>query len=81
MSEDEFYQWLGNYIQSLRREKKKTQQELCQMVSLSRSSLSNIETGRHRLSFFDLYQLMQVLDEPMAKLIDSLLAMNRQESL
>lgn len=81
MREDEFYRWLGRYIKELRKEKNRTQHEICHAFRLSRSSLSNIETGRHRLSSFDLYELLCVLDEPFENLIDSFLDLHRQSKL
>ena len=81
MLEDEFYRWLGRYIKNLRNDRRKTQIEICHAFSLSRSSLSNIETGRHRLSTFALYELLCVLDEPFEHAIDSMLAIHRQKKL
>jgi transcriptional regulator with XRE-family HTH domain len=63
MKEDDFYKYLGKYIKGLRKKKKMTQTELCLKFGLSRSSLSNVETGRHRLSIYDLYRLLRILNE------------------
>lgn len=78
MNEEEFYQWLGGYIKSLRRVNGKTQMEVCKTFRLSRPTLSNIESGRHRISTYDLYQLLGVLDEPAEHVIDSFLTLHRQ---
>ncbi|MFC6331002.1 helix-turn-helix transcriptional regulator [Paenibacillus septentrionalis] len=81
MHEDEFYRWLGRYIKELRKKKNRTQQDICYVFRLSRSSLSNIETGRHRLSIFALYELLCVLDEPFEKVIDSMVVHHRHSKL
>lgn len=81
MSEEEFYRWLGRYIKELRKKKNRTQHEICHAFRLSRSSLSNIETGRHRLSIFALYELLCLLDEPFENMIDSMLVLRRQSKL
>ncbi|WP_123040515.1 helix-turn-helix domain-containing protein [Cohnella candidum] len=64
INEEEFYIWLGQYLKGLRMSKKWTQSQLCSRYHLSRSSLSNIELGRHHLSAFALYKLLRILDEP-----------------
>ncbi|MEC0107377.1 helix-turn-helix transcriptional regulator [Paenibacillus taichungensis] len=76
MSEEEFYKWLGERLRDLRKLKKQTQEELCQDYHLARSSLANIERGRHVISAYNLYLLLQVLDAPL----ESLLKINLQNS-
>lgn len=79
MDEEEFYQWLGVYLKGMRKKKKRTQDSICQTFKLSRSSLSNIETGRHRLSIYTLYELLCILNEPIEDVFDSMLT-HRQSS-
>ncbi|WP_338539537.1 helix-turn-helix domain-containing protein [Paenibacillus tundrae] len=69
MSEEEFYKWLGERLRDLRKLKKQTQEELCQNYHLARSSLANIERGRHVISAYNLYLLLQVLDAPLESLL------------
>ncbi|NUU75231.1 MULTISPECIES: helix-turn-helix domain-containing protein [Paenibacillus] len=69
MSEEEFYKWLGEQLRDLRKLKKQTQEELCQNYHLARSSLANIERGRHVISAYNLYLLLQVLDAPLESLL------------
>ncbi|KGP77732.1 MULTISPECIES: helix-turn-helix domain-containing protein [Paenibacillus] len=71
MSEEEFYKWLGEQLRDLRKLKMKTQEELCQNYHLARSSLANIEQGRHMISAYNLYLLLQLLDVPLELLFDS----------
>ncbi|MBB3113465.1 transcriptional regulator with XRE-family HTH domain [Paenibacillus phyllosphaerae] len=80
MREDEFYMWLGKYIKEVRMRSGKTQHEICLAYRLSRSSLSNIETGRHRLSIYSFYELLCILDEPFENVIDSMLTFHRQKN-
>jgi transcriptional regulator with XRE-family HTH domain len=75
MSEEEFYKWLGEYLRDLRKLKKQTQEEICKSYHLARSSLANIERGRHVISAYNLYLLLQILDVPL----ESLLGNNYQE--
>lgn len=81
MTEDEFYRWLGLYLKGLRKSSRLTQSEICHTFHLSRSSLSNIETGRHHLSAFALYDLLTVLDETFENVINSMLTLHREHKL
>lgn len=81
MSEDEFYRWLGQYLKGLRKSCRLTQSEICNNFHLSRSSLSNIETGRHHLSVYTLYELLTVLDESFENLLESMLSQHREQKL
>lgn len=69
MSEEEFYKWLGQCLRDLRKLKKQTQEEICQSYPLARSSLANIERGRHVISAYNLYLLLHVLDVPLETLM------------
>ncbi|MGM1044516.1 MAG: helix-turn-helix domain-containing protein [Bacillota bacterium] len=73
MSEEEFYKWLGQYLRDLRKLKKKTQEEICQSYPLARSSLANIERGRHVISVYNLYLLLHVLDVPLESLMKNII--------
>ncbi|GAA0852735.1 hypothetical protein GCM10008915_71570 [Bifidobacterium pullorum subsp. gallinarum] len=81
MSEDEFYRWLGQYLKGLRKSCRLTQSEICNNFHLSRSSLSNIETGRHHLSVYMLYELLTILDESFENLFESMLSIHREKKL
>ncbi|MGE6663907.1 helix-turn-helix domain-containing protein [Paenibacillus xylanexedens] len=72
MSEEEFYKWLGECLRGLRKSKKKTQEEICQSYPLARSSLANIERGRHMISAYNLYLILDVLDVPLEKVFNDL---------
>lgn len=73
MSEEEFYKWLGLCLRDLRKLKKKTQEEICQNHPLARSSLANIERGRHVISAYNLYLLLCVLDVPLESLMRNII--------
>lgn len=81
MSEDEFYRWLGQYLKGLRKSCHLTQSDICNNFHLSRASLSNIETGRHRLSVYTLYELLIILDESFESLLESILSIHREKKL
>ncbi|MCY9589846.1 XRE family transcriptional regulator [Paenibacillus chitinolyticus] len=72
MEEEEFYQWLGQYVKNIRKQRNKTQVEISSIFRLSRSSLANIETGRHRISCYTLYELLCALDHPFNDVLDSI---------
>lgn len=54
---DTFYRLLAEQIKFERIKKKVSQQDLADHLDLSRTSIINIETGRHRPS---LYQVLQI---------------------
>ena len=54
---DTFYTSLAEHIKIERIKKKVNQQDLADHLSLSRTSMINIETGRHRPS---IYQILQI---------------------
>ncbi|KOY16704.1 helix-turn-helix domain-containing protein [Paenibacillus xylanivorans] len=80
MSEEEFYKWLGICLRDLRKSKKQTQEEVCQIYPLARSSLANIERGRHMISAYNLYLLLHVLDIPLEALFSKLSYEGRNNS-
>jgi len=63
MNKNNFYRCLGSKLKELREDKNISQNEVCEKFRLSRSSLANIEAGRHRLSIYTLYQLLCILKE------------------
>lgn len=80
MSEREFYKWLGECLRDLRKSRKQTQEEICQSYPLARSSLANIERGRHMISAYNLYLLLQVLDIPLESFFNNLSYEGRTKS-
>lgn len=72
MSEEQFYKWLGECLRDLRKSKKQTQEEICHSYPLARSSLANIERGRHMISAYNLYLLLHILEIPLESLFNNL---------
>lgn len=70
MSEEEFYKWLGQCLRDLRKLNKQTQEEVCLRYPLARSSLANIERGRHVVSAYNLYLLLNILDVPFDSYVE-----------
>lgn len=63
MDKTEFYRCLGSKLKEIRENKNISQNEVCGKFRLSRSSLANIEAGRHRVSVYTLYQLLCILNQ------------------
>lgn len=62
---------IGNKIKSLRTEINLSQEVLSKHLNLSRSSISNIELGRHQIPLFLLYELSQLFNIDINELIPS----------
>lgn len=73
MTEEEFYKWLGQCLRDLRKLKNQTQAEICQTHPLARSSLANIERGRHVISAYNLYLLLHIMDVPLESVMEYIL--------
>jgi len=60
--ENEFYSQFGRRVKSHRSRKHLTQQELSTRLSLSRSSIANIELGRQKILLHQLFDLAEALN-------------------
>ena len=67
--EDKFYIDLGHNISSLRKRKRINQDEIGDLLKLSRPSIVNIEKGRQKLSIYMLVQLSKYFDVDLRELI------------
>jgi transcriptional regulator with XRE-family HTH domain len=70
--DQEFYEEVGRRIRDARKEKKLTQDALASRVSLTRTSITNIEKGRQKFllhKFFDIANVLQI--EPNVLLPDN----------
>jgi len=61
---------LGQNIKFYRKAKKLSQNELAELVNLSREHLACIETGKEYTSLKKLFLIADVLEVPMRNLID-----------
>jgi transcriptional regulator with XRE-family HTH domain len=61
INESELYKRLGAQLRERRQLQGMSQIQLAKAVGLLRTSITNIEAGRHRLPIHVLYQLCQVL--------------------
>ncbi|HJQ24668.1 MAG TPA: helix-turn-helix transcriptional regulator [Blastocatellia bacterium] len=64
-----FYANLGKRIRNRRQQAKITQDELAQRLSVTRTSVTNIESGRQRILVHSLYDIAQALGVPPASLL------------
>jgi transcriptional regulator with XRE-family HTH domain len=60
--QDPLYTMFGSRVRALREEKKFTQEELARRVDLSRTSITNIERGRHRVLLHQIVEIAEALD-------------------
>ena len=70
-SESNFYAVLGERIRIARKGKNLDQSSLAQAVSLTRTSIINIEKGRQRPSIYQLWMMAQILEVPITDLFPS----------
>lgn len=66
---DTLYKIIGNKIKSLREDLKISQHELSQRLDISRSSISNIEVGRHQVPLHLLYEISNVFQTDIKSLL------------
>lgn len=66
---DKFWKELGENIFTYRKDMNLLQIDLSKKIGLSRTSISNIEVGRHRIDVFTLYQIAKILKTSVQNLI------------
>lgn len=59
--QDEFYRELGQRISNERSDRKFSQEQLAEHLKLTRTSVANLERGRHRPSIYQLIQIATFL--------------------
>jgi len=67
--EDSLYKEIGERLRLARKEKGLTQDQVAAAISLERTSVTNIESGRQRLPLHTLYQYCGLLGVPVAALL------------
>ena len=65
------YEHVGKNIKKIRRKRKIGQEELANIISLSRSSISNIEIGKHQASIYTIYEIAIALDCELTEILPS----------
>lgn len=63
------YEIIGERIKTKRKEKDLNQEDLSNYLNLNRSSVSNMENGRHQIPLFVLYELSKLLEIDIHDLI------------
>ncbi len=71
MRQEDLYQAVGQGIRRIREERRLTQAELAELVSLSRTSITNIEQGRQKLLLHTLYDIAAALTVKPSDLLPS----------
>jgi DNA-binding XRE family transcriptional regulator len=72
MNEPDLYLLLGLNIKEWRQYRRMSQAQLAERVGLLRTSITNIETGRQRISLFWIYRLCEVFDCRLTELLPPL---------
>lgn len=71
MENQNLYKYIGSRIKKIRKNKKVDQVYLSNKINLSRSSISNIETGKHQPSILIIYKIAHALDVKITDLLPS----------
>jgi transcriptional regulator with XRE-family HTH domain len=66
---EDFYRDIGRAIQRIREERGLTQEALASLISLTRTSVTNIEKGRQRFLVHTLVDFARALGVPASELI------------
>lgn len=69
--QEQFYSLIGRRLRNARERAGLTQEETARLAGLDRAYLSQIETGRRRLSLYLAYRLSQTLGVTLDRLIES----------
>ena len=69
---DAIYRDIGSKVRQARSEKGTTQGELASRANLTRTSISNIEAGRQRVTLYALLRMAEALDVAPATLLPDL---------
>lgn len=68
-SNDQLYNIIGKLIRTRREQVEFTQEELARRVGLTRTSISNIESGKQKIQIHTLYAIAQALEIPAQTLL------------
>ena len=69
INEKRLYETIGNKIRELRTERDFSQAELAFSINLERTSITNIETGKQKITIFALYGISKSLGVPLSDLL------------
>lgn len=75
------YPLVGQRIQDIRRENNVSQQDLADILDLSRTSISNIENGRHPIFLHHIYTIAEKFDIPIDKILPSVFELQSEKKL
>lgn len=75
------YSIVGKRIQEIRKGNNVSQQEMAEFLNLSRTSISNIENGRHPIFLHHLYTIAQKFSVPLEKILPSVFELNNAKEL
>lgn len=72
------YASLGKQIRELRENRRMSQEDLSRFLPLSRSSVVNIEKGKHRIQLHILFLIASTLEAPVFLRIGEVVILNTQ---
>lgn len=78
---DILYPLVGRRIQDIRKENNVSQQDLADILDLSRTSVSNIENGRHPIFLHHIYTIADKFDIPIDKILPTVFELQNEQKL
>jgi len=78
---DILYPLVGRRIQDIRKENNVSQQDLADILDLSRTSISNIENGRHPIFLHHIYTIAEKFDIPIDRILPSVFELKNEQKL
>lgn len=69
MTERMIYKIIGQRVREYRIARQLTQEDISEKLQMSRPSITNIESGKHRIQIHILYELAKLFDIPIQNLV------------
>lgn len=76
----DLYQVLGGKIRDARTSRQLSQGDVAQRLSLSRSSITNIENGLQKISLLDLYKVAEAFEIDLVELLPARLELTQPQT-
>lgn len=68
--QDDFLQWFGSRIRSLRKHKRMTQADLARLVGIDRTYIGGVERGERNIGLMNIKKLADALNVSTKELFD-----------
>lgn len=77
---EELYTLVGKNIQKIREENNINQARLAEILGLSRTSVSNMENGRHPIFLHHIYTISDHMNIPLEKILPAVSEVDKKEN-